>query len=49
MGEEYKAVVDGGLNVQVDDAFIPFMYDVLVPPGTKEDWLAWAQPSTPAG
>jgi 5-methyltetrahydropteroyltriglutamate--homocysteine methyltransferase len=43
MGEEYKAVVDGGLNVQVDDAFIPFMYDVMVPPGTKEDWKAWGQ------
>jgi 5-methyltetrahydropteroyltriglutamate--homocysteine methyltransferase len=44
MGEEYRAIVDAGLNVQVDDAFIPFMYDVLVPPGTKEDWRAWAQP-----
>ena len=43
MGEEYKAVVDSGLNVQVDDAFIPFMYDIMVPPGTKEDWLAWGQ------
>ena len=43
MGEEYKAVVDAGLNVQVDDAFIPFMYDVMVPPGTIEDWMAWGQ------
>lgn len=42
--EEYRAVVDAGLYVQVDDAFIPFMYDVLVPPGTMEDYLAWAQP-----
>ena len=24
--------------------FIPFMYDVLVPPGTMADYLAWAQP-----
>ena len=31
--EEYRAIVDAGLNVQIDDAFIPFMYDVLVPPG----------------
>ena len=42
--DEYKTIVDAGLSVQVDDAFIPFMYDVLVPPGTMEDYLAWAQP-----
>jgi 5-methyltetrahydropteroyltriglutamate--homocysteine methyltransferase len=42
--EEYRAIVDAGLYVQVDDAFIPFMYDVLVPPGTMEDYLAWARP-----
>ena len=42
--EEYRAIVDAGLQVQIDDAFIPFMYDVLVPPGTMEDYLAWAQP-----
>jgi len=42
--EEYRAIVDAGLQVQVDDAFIPFMYDVLVPPGTMEDYLTWARP-----
>jgi 5-methyltetrahydropteroyltriglutamate--homocysteine methyltransferase len=42
--EEYRAIVDAGLSVQVDDAFIPFMYDVLVPPGTMQDYLAWARP-----
>ena len=42
--EEYTAIVDAGLSVQVDDAFIPFMYDVLVPPGTMDDYLAWAKP-----
>lgn len=42
--EEYRAIVDADLYVQVDDAFIPFMYDVMVPPGTMEDYLAWAQP-----
>jgi 5-methyltetrahydropteroyltriglutamate--homocysteine methyltransferase len=42
--EEYRAIVDAGLYVQVDDAFIPFMYDVLVPPGTMDDYLGWAQP-----
>ena len=30
--EEYRAIVDAGLSVQVDDAFVPFMYDVMVPP-----------------
>jgi 5-methyltetrahydropteroyltriglutamate--homocysteine methyltransferase len=42
--EEYRAIVDAGLSVQVDDAFIPFMYDVLVPPGTMQDYLDWAGP-----
>ena len=42
--EEYKAIVDAGLYVQIDDAYIPFMYDVIVPPGTMEDYKAWAQP-----
>ncbi len=42
--EEYQAIVDAGLSVQVDDAFIPYMYDVLVPPGTMDDYLAWAGP-----
>jgi len=42
--EEYRAIVDAGLYLQVDDAFIPFMYDVLVPPGTMEDYVAWARP-----
>ena len=42
--EEYRAIADAGLYVQVDDAFIPFMYDILVPPGTMEDYLRWAKP-----
>jgi 5-methyltetrahydropteroyltriglutamate--homocysteine methyltransferase len=42
--EEYRAIVDAGLYVQIDDAFIPFMYDVLVPPATMADYRAWAQP-----
>jgi 5-methyltetrahydropteroyltriglutamate--homocysteine methyltransferase len=28
MREEYRAIVDAGLIVQVDDAFLPYMYDV---------------------
>src|SRR6516164_7869010 len=34
--EEYRAIVDAGLYVQVDDAFVP--------PGTMDDYLAWARP-----
>ena len=26
--EEYRAIVDAGLMVQIDDAFLPYMYDV---------------------
>jgi 5-methyltetrahydropteroyltriglutamate--homocysteine methyltransferase len=32
--EEYQAIVDAGLYVQVDDAFLPYMYERLVPPRT---------------
>ena len=46
--EEYRAVVDAGLHVQVDDAFVPFMYDVMVPPATMDDYLAWARPQIAA-
>jgi 5-methyltetrahydropteroyltriglutamate--homocysteine methyltransferase len=44
LAEEYRAIVDAGLYLQIDDAYIPFMYDVLVPPGTMDDYRAWAQP-----
>jgi 5-methyltetrahydropteroyltriglutamate--homocysteine methyltransferase len=41
--QEYQAVVDAGLYVQIDDAFLPYMYERMVPPMTKEDYLRWAQ------
>jgi len=41
--EEYKAVVDSGLFVQVDDAFLPYMYERMVPPMTAADYRRWAQ------
>ena len=44
MGEEYRAIVDAGLNVQVDDAFIPFMYDVDGAARDEGRLVAWAQP-----
>ena len=33
INEEYRAITDAGLNVQVDDAYLATMYDTLVPPG----------------
>src|SRR3984893_18349036 len=30
--QEYKAIVDAGLYVQIDDAFPPYMHERMVPP-----------------
>ena len=40
--EEYQAVVDAGLMVQIDDAFLASYYDVMVPPHSMEDYRRWA-------
>ena len=40
---EYKAVVDAGLYVQVDDAFLPYMHERMVPPMTNKQYRRWAQ------
>jgi 5-methyltetrahydropteroyltriglutamate--homocysteine methyltransferase len=40
---EYRAVVDAGLTVQIDDAFLATMYDTMVPPGTLGDYREWAE------
>jgi 5-methyltetrahydropteroyltriglutamate--homocysteine methyltransferase len=40
--QEYKAVVDADLYVQIDDAFLPYMYERMVPPMSKADYLRWA-------
>ena len=39
---EYKAITDAGLIVQIDDAWLPAMYERLVPPGTPDDYRRWA-------
>ena len=31
---EYQAIIDAGLDLQVDDAFLPYMYEKMVPPMT---------------
>jgi 5-methyltetrahydropteroyltriglutamate--homocysteine methyltransferase len=40
--EEYRAIVDAGLIVQVDDAFLPYMHEKLVPPLTLAQYRKWA-------
>ena len=41
--QEYKAVIDGGLYLQVDDAFLPYMHEKMVPPMKEGEYRAWAQ------
>ncbi len=40
---EYRAIVDAGLFVQVDDAFLPYMHEKMVPPMNLGDYRKWAQ------
>jgi 5-methyltetrahydropteroyltriglutamate--homocysteine methyltransferase len=40
--EEYQAIVDAGLMVQIDDAFLPYMYDVAFAAGELEQYRKWA-------
>ncbi len=39
--QEYKAIVDAGLIVSIDDAFVPYLYD-LRQDWTLQDFRAWA-------
>ena len=41
--QEYQAIVDAGLYVQIDDAFLPYMHEKMVPPMSNADYRAWAQ------
>ena len=41
--EEYKAIVDAGFVLQIDDAYLATYYDVIVPPGTLADFRRWAE------
>lgn len=40
---EYRAIVDAGLILQVDDAYFAHTYETMVPPGTLADYRAWAE------
>ncbi len=39
---EYRALIDAGLFVQIDDAHLPFACDCMVPPATMDDYRRWA-------
>lgn len=41
--EEYQAVVDAGLYLQIDDAFLPYMHERMVPPMSKAEYRRWAE------
>ena len=41
--EEYAAIVDAGLHLQVDDAFLPYMHERLVPPMSLAEYRGWAE------
>jgi 5-methyltetrahydropteroyltriglutamate--homocysteine methyltransferase len=38
---EYRAIVDAGFLLQVDDARAAVTYDRMVPPGTFEEYYSW--------
>jgi 5-methyltetrahydropteroyltriglutamate--homocysteine methyltransferase len=40
--EEYKAIVDAGLILQIDDAYLAHTYEVMVPPKSPRDYRKWA-------
>jgi 5-methyltetrahydropteroyltriglutamate--homocysteine methyltransferase len=41
--DEYAAISEAGLLVQVDDAHLANMHDRMVPPATLEEYRAWAE------
>jgi 5-methyltetrahydropteroyltriglutamate--homocysteine methyltransferase len=42
MRVEYRAIVDAGLLLQLDDARLAVTYDRMVPPATMEEYRRWA-------
>jgi 5-methyltetrahydropteroyltriglutamate--homocysteine methyltransferase len=40
--EEYAAIVDAGFTVQVDDAFLPYMWDLAFAGRDLEEYRKWA-------
>jgi 5-methyltetrahydropteroyltriglutamate--homocysteine methyltransferase len=48
LAEEYRTIVDAGLIVQIDDAYLATMYDTMVPPASMDEYRAWAELRTEA-
>ncbi|HEX4113264.1 MAG TPA: cobalamin-independent methionine synthase II family protein [Stellaceae bacterium] len=46
--EEYRAIVDAGFILQIDDARAAVTYDRMVPPGTLADFRRWLEMHTEA-
>jgi len=42
LGVEYRAIIDAGLDLQVDDAFLPYNYEKMVPPMSLAEYRNWA-------
>jgi 5-methyltetrahydropteroyltriglutamate--homocysteine methyltransferase len=43
LNAEYRAIVDAGLTVQIDDAFLPYWYEKMVPPMSLAEYRKWAE------
>jgi 5-methyltetrahydropteroyltriglutamate--homocysteine methyltransferase len=41
MRAEYRAIIDAGLNLQLDDARLAVTFDRMVPPASFEDYRRW--------
>jgi 5-methyltetrahydropteroyltriglutamate--homocysteine methyltransferase len=41
--EEYEAIVNAGFVLQIDDAYLATTYDIIVPPGSLQDYRRWAE------
>ena len=39
---DYLAITQAGFTLQIDDAWLPGIYDRIVPPGTSADYRKWA-------
>ncbi len=43
LNAEYRAIVDAGLYLQIDDAYLALMHDAMVPPKTLAEYRDWAE------
>ena len=42
LSEEYRAIVDAGLLLQVDDAHLPMRFSTMAAQGRADEWERWA-------